>query len=190
MLLIKRNSLKYIVVIYAAVCFIGCAATQSAQAQPDTNITTKSTQTYSTQADAKRKLVMKFYEAFNTGNTALLDKALAYDWLDHPTAPGQGPGLAGFKPVVVYFRTAFPDLHATVEDVVIQGDKVVVRTIIRGTQQGEFLSVPATGRPVTFMAIDIHRIANNRIVETWHVEELLSVVQQLGATVTPPIVQR
>lgn len=189
MFLIKLNLLKYIVGIYAAVCFVGCAAMESAQAQPEANITTTPTRTYSTQADAKKNLVMKFYEAFNTGKTALLDEALASNWLDHPIAPGQKPGLAGAKQVVVSFRTAFPNLRATIEDVVIQGDLVVVRTTIRGTQQGEFLGVLATGRPVKFMAIDIHRIANKRIVETWHVEELLSVVQQLGATITPPIVQ-
>jgi steroid delta-isomerase-like uncharacterized protein len=127
-----------------------------------------------------------FYEPFNTGDTSIYDQILAEDWVDHPTAPGQAPGRAGIDAVVAGFRATFPDLSATNEDVLVAGDKVTVRSTARGTHQGPFLGIPPTGKQVEFMTIDIHRIENGKIVETWHIEDLLSVIFQLGATITPP----
>jgi steroid delta-isomerase-like uncharacterized protein len=127
-----------------------------------------------------------FYEPFNTGDTSVYDRILAEDWADHPLAPGQAPGRAGLPPVVAGFRTVFPDLTITNEDVIVAGEKVTVRSTGRGTQQGPFLGIPPTGKAVEFMAIDIHRIANGLIVETWHIEDYLSLISQLGATITPP----
>ncbi len=74
----------------------------------------------------------------------------------------------------------------TNDDVLVAGDKVAVRSTGRGTQQGPLLGIPPTGRQVEFMAIDIHRLANGQIAETWHIEDYLSVIFQLGATITPP----
>jgi steroid delta-isomerase-like uncharacterized protein len=127
-----------------------------------------------------------FYEPFNTGDTSVYDRILAEDWDDHPLAPGQAPGRAGFPPIVAGFRATFPDLTVTNEDVIVAGEKVTVRSTIRGTQQGPFLGIPATGKAVEFMAIDIHRIANGQIAETWHIEDYLSLISQLGATIAPP----
>jgi steroid delta-isomerase-like uncharacterized protein len=126
-----------------------------------------------------------FYEPFNTGDTAIYDEILAEDWADHPLGPGQEPGRAGFVPIIATFRGIFPDLQVTNDDVLVAGDKVAVRSTIRGTHQGELLGIPATGLPVEFMAIDIHRIANGQIQETWHIEDFLSVIFQLGATIVP-----
>ena len=83
------------------------------------------------------------------------------------------------------FRATFPDLRVTTEDVIVAGDKVTVRSTIRGTHQGELLGIPATGAPVEFMAIDIHRVENGQIAETWHIEDYLSLIFQLGATIQP-----
>ena len=128
-----------------------------------------------------------FYEPFNTGDTSIYDTILAEDWADHPLSPGQQPGRAGFAPVIAGFREIFPDLTITNDDVIACGDKVSVRSTIQGTQQGELLGIPATGKPVEFKAIDIHRIANGQIAETWHIEDYLSLIFQLGATITPPV---
>ena len=130
-------------------------------------------------------LARAFYAPFNTGDVAAYDQILASDWVDHPLAPGQGPGPAGFKPIVVGFRAAFPDLTLVNEDVLVAGDRVTVRSTFRGTQRGPLFGIPPTGKPVEAMAIDIHRIANGRIAETWHVEDWLSVFGQLGLSVVP-----
>ncbi|MGH2617359.1 MAG: ester cyclase [Thermomicrobiales bacterium] len=129
-------------------------------------------------------IVRAFYEPFNTGDTSVYDTVLAEDWVDTPLGQGQQPGREGFKPIIGIFRGVFPDLQLTTEDILVDGDKAAVRSTIRGTHEGDFL-VPATGLPVEFMAIDIHRVENGQIVETWHIEDFLSVIFQLGATIQP-----
>ena len=131
-------------------------------------------------------IVRAFYEPFNTGDTSIYDTILAEDWADHPLAPGQQPGRAGFAPIVAGFREVFSDLSITNDDVLVAGDKVAVRSTGRGTHQGTLLGIPPTGKQVEFMAIDIHRIENGQIAESWHIEDYLSVIFQLGATITPP----
>lgn len=130
-------------------------------------------------------LVRAFYEPFNTGDVAVYERVLAPDWADHPLAPGQRPGRAGFAPVIVAFRSAFPDLQVVNEEILVDGDRVAVRSTMRGTQTGPLFGIPATGRPIEAMAIDIHRIEGGQIVETWHVEDWLSVFGQLGVQFGP-----
>jgi predicted ester cyclase len=105
--------------------------------------------------------------------------------MDHNPAPGQGPGLAGLKQVLGMFRTGFPDLQVTVEEVVAEGDKCMLRLRARGTHHGAFLGIPPTGKPVDFPAIDLYRMADGKIVEAWHLEDLLTMMMQVGAMQPP-----
>lgn len=123
-----------------------------------------------------------FYDPFNTGDTAIYGQILAPDWVDTPLAPGQALGRDGFPPVIAAFRAPFPDLEVVPQDVLVSGEYVTVRSVARGTHDGELFGIPPTGRTVEFMAIDVHRIADRQIVETWHVEDWLSVFGQLGVT--------
>jgi predicted ester cyclase len=83
------------------------------------------------------------------------------------------------------YRGIFPDLQLTNDDVIVCGDKAAVRSTIRATHEGELFGIPATGQPIEFMAIDIHRLQDGQIAETWHVEDFLSVLFQLGASIQP-----
>ena len=130
-------------------------------------------------------IVRSFYEPFNTGDTSVYETILAEDWVDTPLGPGQQPGRAGFPPVITYFRSIFPDLQLTTEEVIVSGDKAAVRSTIRATHQGELFGIPGTGQPIQFMAIDIHRLEDGQIVETWHIEDFLSVLFQIGASIQP-----
>jgi len=131
-------------------------------------------------------IVRSFYEPFNTGDTSVYDTILAEDWTDHPLGMGQQPGRAGFPPVIEMFRAIFPDLHLVNDDVIVCGDKATVRSTITATHSGgELFGIPATGKPLQFMTIDIHRLENGQIVETWHIEDFLSVLFQLGAAISP-----
>jgi steroid delta-isomerase-like uncharacterized protein len=130
-------------------------------------------------------IVRSFYEPFNTGDTSVYETILAEDWVDTPLGPGQQPGRAGFPPVIDQFRSVFPDLQVTVEDVLVAEDKAAVRSTIRGTHEGELFGIPGTGQPIQFVAIDIHRLENGLIVETWHIEDFLSVLFQIGASIQP-----
>jgi predicted ester cyclase len=83
-------------------------------------------------------------------------------------------------------RSAFPDLNATVEDIVAEGDKVVVRQTWTGTHTGgDFMGVPPTGRTVPIGVIDIIRIAGGKFVEHWGQMDAMGMMQQLGAMPTP-----
>jgi steroid delta-isomerase-like uncharacterized protein len=88
--------------------------------------------------------------------------------------------LAGFKIFVSALRAAFPDFQYSVEDVIAEGDKVVVRLTARGTQKGEFAGMPASGKQATWSEIHIADLADGRIVEHWVVQDQLGMLQQLG----------
>jgi len=83
------------------------------------------------------------------------------------------------------YLTAFPDLHFTVEDFIAEGDKVVARLTVRGTQQGIFMGIPPTGKHATVTAIDINRMAGGKSVEHWLNMDTLGLLQQLGVIPAP-----
>ena len=140
-----------------------------------------SAQELSEQDQKKMHLVRQFYAPFNTGDTSIYQSILAINWINSPLAPGEAPGRDGFASVIKAYRTSFADLHATNEDILIAHDKVSVRSTFTGRQTGTFLGIAPTELPVTFRTIDIHLIKDNLFVETWHLEDLLSVVIQLKA---------
>lgn len=125
-------------------------------------------------------LVKGFYQAFASHSKDQLDTVLAADWVDVPLAPGQGPGLAGMKTAMDGFYASFPDFTPTNDDFIASGDKVVVRSTITATQRGPFAGVAPSNKRISVMAIDIHRICDGRIVQTWHVEDWLSGLFQMG----------
>ena len=127
--------------------------------------------------------VRQMYDALSTGDTTLADQALAADWAAHPALrTGAGPG---WKATIAHLRGAFTDLTVTIEDVVVAGDRVAVRTVTRGVHTGELLGVPGTGRPVEFRAADFHRLTGGRIAATWHLEDYFGLAAQLGLTFVP-----
>jgi predicted ester cyclase len=128
----------------------------------------------------KVTLVRRFYEAMNNRSPDLLAEALAQDWDDIPRPPGQGPGLAGMQQAVAGFGSVFKDFAVTIDEVVVSGDRVVVRSTNRGVHVGPFAGIPATGRSFAMTSIDIHTVREGKIVQTRHVEDWLGVFVQLG----------
>ena len=119
-------------------------------------------------------------EVFNKGNLAVADELLAPNLIDHNPFPGQPPGVEGLKQAMVALRQAFPDLHVTVDEMLSDGDKVVIRSTMKGTHKGTFMNIPATGKQISVEGIDIVRISNGRVVEHWGVTDNLTMMQQLG----------
>jgi predicted ester cyclase len=99
--------------------------------------------------------------------------------------PGVPAGLEGVKQVFRLLHTAFPDLQIEIEDLIPEGDLVVGRVTARGSHQGEFMGIAPTGKPVSFNAIDVVRIAGGKIVERWSQADNLALLQQLGAVPAP-----
>jgi predicted ester cyclase len=73
-----------------------------------------------------------------------------------------------------------PDLHLTIEDLIAEGDKVVMRASVTGTHQGEYMGLPPTGKSITYNEIFIFRFAGGRIAEMWGVVDVFSQMKQLG----------
>ena len=131
-----------------------------------------------------RTVVRNFYEALNTGELSLLDSALAPEWEAVP-ALRTGPGPDGWKASIAHLRTVFSELTVSIEDLLVDGDRVAVRTLNRGTHTGELLGVAGTGRQIEIRASDVHRIEAGRIVQTWHLEDYFGIAGQLGLTFGP-----
>jgi steroid delta-isomerase-like uncharacterized protein len=135
--------------------------------------------------EENKAIMRRIFEVFNTGNLALAEEVLAADIVDHQAPPGIEPGLAGFKQLVTMFRSAFPDIQMTIEDIMAEGDKVVTRSTMRGTHQGEFMGIPPTGKQFTATSIDIVRFAGGKGVEHWGNSDDLGMLQQLGIIPKP-----
>ena len=92
-----------------------------------------------------------------------------------------------FKQLTAYIHTAFPDFHRAIDELIGEGDKVVVRWTNRGTHTGgEYLGLPATGKQLEGPGVSIFRIVDGKIVEQWGVFDRLALRQQLGFTLVPP----
>ena len=131
-------------------------------------------------------LVRRAVDAFNRGDLAAVDEVFAADYVDHDRFRiGVPPGPAGVKQAWTMFRAAFPDLQASIAELVAAGDKVVVRGSLHGTHRGELIGIPPTGRQVTVTLIDINRIAGGQLVERWAEADMLGLLQQLGALPAP-----
>ncbi len=124
-------------------------------------------------------------EGWNQHNLDVIDDLNAPDLVDHSAPPGFPSDKAGARQGSAMYLQAFPDLHFTLEDLIAEGDKVVARWSSRGTHQGELFGVPPTGKLVTSTGINIARIRDNRIVETWQNLDMLGILQQIGAIPTP-----
>lgn len=127
-----------------------------------------------------------FEEVFNQKRLERAGELVALDYLDHGAVPGQGPGLEGAKQQrwAMYFASV-PDLHATIDDLVAEGDKLAVRYTVEGTQQGALPGVPATGKRFRINGISIYRLAEGKIAEQWEQMDMLGLMQQLGVLPAP-----
>ena len=124
-------------------------------------------------------------EVVSRGNLALIDELLAPDFVDHTGPPGVPPNREGAKTFFAMLRSAFPDLHVTIDDQITEGDRVVLRTTSHGTMKGEFAGMPPSGKSATWAAVHILRFANGKTVEHWDVQDRLSMLQQLGFAEAP-----
>ncbi len=127
------------------------------------------------------KAIKQFYEAFGQNKPEQLDNILAPSWEDLPPNEGQAIGRDAFKPFVGGFHKMFPDLKVVNEDIIDAGDKVIVRSTLSGTQAASFAGFPSKGKPFTIMAIDIHEFKDGKVIKTWHVENWLGGLFQMGA---------
>jgi predicted ester cyclase len=135
--------------------------------------------------DLKIKLNRIPLEIFNQGKLQLIDELYAPDYRDRSVQPGMAPTREGFKQFVTSLRTAFPDLHYTIDDSIESGDKFVTRLTASGTMRGEFAGMPATNKHATWTEFHIVRVNNDLVVEHWGLIQELGMMVQLGVIPAP-----
>jgi len=123
-------------------------------------------------------------EVMNKGDLAVADEIMATNYIFHGPGGVNANGPEGFKQYVAMYRTAFPDIHCTIEDMVAEGEKVVSRFTLRGTHLGDMMGIAPTSKKAEIIGIVISRFAGGKEVEAWGSYDTLSMYQQLG--VTPP----
>src|ERR1700758_3301567 len=120
-----------------------------------------------------------FVKMLNTHDPDLVDTFVASEYRNHNWLVDDG--REANRQFWAGFFAALPDVTATMEDLVVSGDRVVGRFVYRGTHSGEFMGIPATGRSVEMRSIDIWRVADGMFVEHWDELNTLQVFQQVGA---------
>jgi steroid delta-isomerase-like uncharacterized protein len=121
-----------------------------------------------------------FEEIISQGNLSLADEIFASNYVDHDPANPDVSGPEGFKLLVSKYRSAFPDLRLTVNDIFAEGDEVVVRWTWSGTHEGDLEGVPPTGKKMGGEGITISRFSGGKVEEDWANWDALGLMRQLG----------
>lgn len=131
-------------------------------------------------------LTQSTYDLINAGDIDGFIDLLAEDFVEHEVTPGIAPTKEGVRQFFTAYVTAFPDLRFTTDDILPSGDTGVARVTITGTNTGDFLGMPATGKSVSISAIDIIRWDDNGLAhEHWGIVDVMTMMQQLGVVPTP-----
>ena len=129
--------------------------------------------------NTERRLAETFVNMLNTHDPDLVDDFVASDYRNHNAFVADG--REANRQFWAEFFAALPDLTATMEDLIVAGDRVVGRFVYRGAPRGDFMGIPASGRPVEMRSIDIWRVADGMFVEHWDELNTLEFFQQMGA---------
>jgi steroid delta-isomerase-like uncharacterized protein len=128
----------------------------------------------------------RLYDLINAGDIDGFGELIAEDFVEHEKTPGLEPTREGVKQLFHMYRAAFPDLRMEAQDVIVSGDKAVARVRATGTQQGEFMGMPGSGKRIDVELIDIMRLGDDGLVhEHWGLFDSLAMMQQLGAIPEP-----
>ena len=138
-------------------------------------------------AASNKELARRYTEEmWGHGDLEVGDAIFTSDFRDHTLMIGQGPGLEGLKQLIRTVRAAVPDYWAHVEQILADGDYVVLRWSSSGTHSAAFMGVPATGKRITFTGIDIYRVAGGQLAERWDEWNSGEVLAQLGLVPAAP----
>jgi steroid delta-isomerase-like uncharacterized protein len=131
--------------------------------------------------------VRHFYELVNSGDIDGFIDLFADDFVEHEQMPGMPPGREGTRQLFSMMRAAFPDMRWDAQDILVDGDKAVARVRFTGTNDGELMGMPATGKSVSVQVIDIVRFGEDGLArEHWGVFDTMGMMQQLGVAPGAP----
>jgi len=134
--------------------------------------------------EANKAVVLGYMDKiWNERRLDLFDKYIAEEVVLH--SPLGDLDREAMKNTAAMLQKSMPDVTVSIEDVIAEGDRVVLRQVISATHQGEFLGIPASGNQVTVMAFYIFRVDGSKVVEIWGMSDNLGMMQQMGAIPMP-----
>lgn len=135
--------------------------------------------------EQNKELCRRLYVAVSSGDFGAIDQLVAPNFIEHEMMdPGMAAGREDMKALFRMVRQAMPDMVLTPNDIVVEGDRVAVRAVMTGTQTGEFMGIPPSGKQVEVTVVDLHCIENNQFTEHWGVSNMLALMAQIGAIPT------
>lgn len=126
-----------------------------------------------------------YEEGLNGGNLAVADELIDPEFLDREAQPERNRGPESFRRLITMLRTAFPDLHFTIEELIAEGDTVAGRLTMNGTHDGPLMGMPPTGRPVRQAHMHFVRFRDGKAIEHWGVRDDMGMMRQLGVAPQP-----
>ncbi len=133
-----------------------------------------------------KAIARRFIQVWGKGSLDIIDELAAPNIsVFYSIVPETIHGPEAFKQVLMMMRSGLPDVDISVEEEIAEGDKVVVRWMMRGTHMSELMGIPPTGKQMTWTGITIYRLADGKIVEEKGEEDSLGLMQQLGAIPAP-----
>ena len=138
-----------------------------------------------TEAENKAQFRRAYEELLNGGNLEVAEDLVAPEFLNHEAPPGRDRGPESMRGLATMLRTAFPDLHFTIEELVAEGDTVAGRLTMSGTHRGPLMGMPPTGRSVRQDHMHFVRFQNGKAIEYWGVRDEMGMMQQLGVIPGP-----
>ena len=159
----------------AAMLMAGCAKKDGAAGDAGANA----------KADSMKTAYKAIAVAWDAGNVDEFDKYMTVNSVDHNAMSGQKPGLAGMKEMAKMLKAGYPDEKSTIEDMRVDGDNLIVRFHMTGTNSGPMMGMPATGKKINIMGIDWLKWENGKFTEHWGAMEEMKMMTQLG--LMPPM---
>ena len=132
--------------------------------------------------EQNKQLVSQFFETLDRQDTEMMDQLVSStNYSLHFSGMPPMDWNVNKKEFLAPFAKAFPDLRRNIVDMVAEGDKVAVSINVTGTYKGEFQGIPATGKQVSFTAMDILTIIDGKVTEEWATADMMGLMQQIGA---------
>ena len=131
-------------------------------------------------SEQNRLVFQKIMAALNEKDMSAMEALIGNDFVDNDAMPGMPRGKAGMVEMMQMFVTAVPDLHIVVDQWVSEGDLVVAVMTTSGTQSGEFIGMPPSGKKFSVREIHVAKIIDGKMIEHWGVGNDMSMMQQLG----------
>lgn len=137
-------------------------------------------------AKNNQNLVERWFQVWNTGDLAIAEEISATDFVNHDPNRPEVTDFESYTAWIVENRTAFPDFHVEIQDMITEGNKVASRWTVTGTHKGKLSNIPPTTVQVTMTGMNIHRFVDGKIAEAWWSYDMLGMMQQLGVILPMP----